>query len=113
VIWLPQVAYEAGIEEHVLDGIPVRVYTREKTIADCFRYETRVGRDVVLESLRNYIRQGKVNVSALIQYARIDRVEGKIQPLLEALLYISGLQMDTLPHAGSKDGDLRGDLLPA
>jgi len=86
VIWLPQKAYEAGIEEHILDGFPVRIYNPEKTIADCFRYESRVGKVVVLESLKEYMRQRKVNLTALMEFARINRVSGKIQPYIEALL---------------------------
>jgi predicted transcriptional regulator of viral defense system len=86
VIWLPETAYKAGVKEHVLDGVAVNIYCREKTIADCFRYEERVGKDVILEALREYKRQREVNVSALMQYARIDRVAEKMQPYLEAIL---------------------------
>jgi predicted transcriptional regulator of viral defense system len=86
VIWLPKRAYEAGVEEHFLDEVPVRIYSREKTIADCFRYEKRVGKDVALEALKNYLHQGNVNISALMEYARTDRVVGTLRPYLEALL---------------------------
>jgi hypothetical protein len=86
VIWLPDPAYQAGIETHVLDGVTVRIYGREKTIADCFRYSERVGKDVLLEMLHEYKRQGEVNVSSILHYARIDRVVEKLQPYLEAIL---------------------------
>lgn len=86
VIWLPEPAFEAGIEAHTLDGVTVHIYDREKTIADSFRYSERVGNDVLLEMLREYKRQGNVNVSSILNYARIDRVVEKIQPYLEAIL---------------------------
>ena len=86
VIWLPDLAYQAGIEELILDGVTVRIYNKEKTIADCFRYNERVGKDVLLEMLREYKRQGEVNVSAILHYARIDRVLVKLQPYLEAII---------------------------
>ena len=86
VIWLPELAYQAGIETHVLDGVTVHIYGREKTLADCFRYSERVGKDVLLEMLHEYKRQGNVNVASILHYARIDRVVEKIQPYLEAIL---------------------------
>lgn len=86
VIWRREVPYSAGIEQQVLDGVPVRIYNREKTIADCLCYENRVGRDVVLEALKEYRRQKKVNVDALMQYARINKVTQRMQAYLEILL---------------------------
>ena len=86
VIWLPDQAYQAGIEAHALDGVTGHIYGREKTIADCFRYSERVGKDVLLEMLHEYKRQGNVNISSILHYARIDRVVEKLQPYLEAIL---------------------------
>jgi predicted glycosyl hydrolase (DUF1957 family) len=86
VIWLPELAYQAGIEAHALDGVTVRIYGREKTIADCFRYSERVGKDVLVEMLHEYKRQGEVNISAILHFAQIDRVVEKLQPYLEAIL---------------------------
>lgn len=86
VIWRTEAPYSTGIEQHVLDGVTVRIYNREKTIADCLRYENRVGRDVVLEALKEYRRQKQVNVAALMQYARINKVTQRMQSYLEILL---------------------------
>ena len=86
VVWLPHGPYQAGMEVHTINGKPVRIYSREKTLADCFRYENRVGKDVVLEALKEYKRQGDVSVENLMKFARIDRVEEKIKPYLEAIL---------------------------
>jgi predicted transcriptional regulator of viral defense system len=86
VIWLPDPAYQAGIEAHALDGVTVHIYSREKTIADCFRYSERVGKDVLVEMLHEYKRQGEVNISAILHFAQIDRVVEKLQPYLEAIL---------------------------
>jgi predicted transcriptional regulator of viral defense system len=86
VIWRTEVPYNSGIEQHILDGVPVRIYNREKTIADCLRYENRVGRDVVLEALKEYKRQKRVNVESMMQYARINKVTQRMQAYLEILL---------------------------
>ena len=79
-------AYQAGIVEHTLDGVKVKIYDREKTIADCFKFREKIGMDVALEALKDYFKQPRANVSLLMKYARINRVEKVMQPYLEALL---------------------------
>lgn len=79
-------AYQAGIVEHTLDGVKVKIYDREKTIADCFKFREKIGMEVALEAIKDYLRQPKINVSLLMKYARINRVEKIIRPYVEALL---------------------------
>ena len=40
-------AYKSGIEEHPIDGVSVKVYSPEKTLADCFKFRNKIGMDVV------------------------------------------------------------------
>jgi predicted transcriptional regulator of viral defense system len=75
-----------GIETHTLDGVSIRVYCREKTLADVFKYRNKVGLDVALEALRAYRSQPKRDFQAVLKYARICRVENVIRPYLEATL---------------------------
>ena len=77
-------AFEAGVETHTMDGIPVRVYSPEKTLADCFKYRGKIGMDVVLEALRTYRRQ-KQEFQKVLEHAKICRVERLMRPYLEAL----------------------------
>jgi predicted transcriptional regulator of viral defense system len=79
-------AFDQGIETHQIDGVPVRIYSREKTLADCFKYRNLVGLDTSLEALRRYREQGRVNVDAVLRSARACRVETVIRPYLEAIL---------------------------
>jgi predicted transcriptional regulator of viral defense system len=79
-------AFGAGIETHDLDGVPVRIYSREKTLADCFQHRNAVGIDTAVEALRRYREQGRVDVEAILGYARTCRVEKVIRPYLEAIL---------------------------
>jgi predicted transcriptional regulator of viral defense system len=75
----------AGIERHVLEGISIQVYSREKTLADIFKYRNKVGLDLGLEALRAYRSQPKRDFHAVLKYARICRVENVIRPYLEAI----------------------------
>lgn len=86
VFHLSEKPYQVGIVEHELDGVKVKIYDREKTIADCFKFREKIGMDVALEAVRDYVRQPKVNVSLLMKYTRINRVEKVMRPYVEALL---------------------------
>lgn len=79
-------AYKAGIVEHELDGVKVKIYDREKTIADCLKFREKIGMDVAIEAVKDYLRQPKIDVHKLLEYAKINRVEKVMRPYLEALL---------------------------
>jgi predicted transcriptional regulator of viral defense system len=86
VFHLSEKPYQAGIVAYELDGVQVKIYNREKTIADCFKFREKIGLDVALEAVKDYLKQPNANVSLLMKYARINRVEKIIRPYLEALL---------------------------
>jgi len=86
VFWVTNYLHSVGVDVHVLDGVKVKIYNREKTVADCFKFRNRVGEDVALEALKDYIRQPKLDVHKLLEYAKIDRVEKLMIPYLKSLL---------------------------
>ncbi|WP_222847384.1 type IV toxin-antitoxin system AbiEi family antitoxin domain-containing protein [Pontiella desulfatans] len=45
--WFAGAAYDSGIETHVVDGVRVQVYSPEKTLADCFRFQSKLGTEAV------------------------------------------------------------------
>ena len=81
-----QEAYRSGIETHLIDGVPVKIYSREKTLADCFKFRNKIGMDVVLEAVKLHKTRNRFNLDELLRYARICRVEKVMQPYLEALV---------------------------
>jgi predicted transcriptional regulator of viral defense system len=86
VFWFSGRAFTRGVEKHILDGVPVRVYGAAKTVADCFKYRHKIGLDVALEALRLYLRQRKATADDVMRFARICRVAGIVRPYLEAML---------------------------
>ena len=76
----------AGIETHIIDGVTVRIYSPEKTLADCFKFRNRLGMNIVLEALRFYKEQSPFDVGKMMKYARICRVETIMKPYIEAML---------------------------
>jgi predicted transcriptional regulator of viral defense system len=86
IVWLSEKSYRAGITEQQVDGIPIKIYSMEKTIADCFKFRNKIGIDVALEALRDYVKLPDRQLDQLLVYARIDRVESLIFRYLEALI---------------------------
>jgi len=64
----------------------VRIYDREKTICDIFRYRDKIGEDVAYESLKNYVGSKNADYFKLRNYAKICRVSKIIDPSLKILL---------------------------
>jgi predicted transcriptional regulator of viral defense system len=78
--------YNAGIEEHIIDGVAVKIYNKEKTVTDCFKYRQQIGKDIALEALKDYMRQSSPDINLLIEYAKVNRVEKILRPYIETLL---------------------------
>jgi predicted transcriptional regulator of viral defense system len=87
VVRLSGAAFSSGVEQHVIQGQEVRVYTLAKTIADCFKYRNKIGLDVALEALHDAWRQHRLSLVDLNAYARIDRVHHVMQPYIEATIH--------------------------
>ena len=79
-------AFTEGVEVHELDGVSVRIYSPEKTLADCFKFRNQVGLDTVMEAVRFYRERRSIKVDDLMRYAGICRVKKIIRPYLEAIL---------------------------
>lgn len=75
-------ALKYGVETRQIDGVPVRVTSAAKTVADCWRYVRRVGKPTAIAALRAYLPG---DVDALADAARADKVSGVMGPYLEAL----------------------------
>jgi predicted transcriptional regulator of viral defense system len=96
--WLPRVAYPplrivrfsgaaltSGIEEHQIEGVPVRVYCPAKTVADCFKYRNKIGLDVALEALRACWKKRRATMDDLWEAAKVCRMANVMRPYLESL----------------------------
>ena len=84
--WFTGRTFTEGVETHRLDGVSVRIYCREKTLADCFKYRNKIGLDTVLEAIRLYKQSRRTNIDLLMRYADICRVAKVMRPYLEAVL---------------------------
>lgn len=74
-----------GVENHVIAGREVPIYSVPKTLADLFRNSQLVDRSVAVEGLRAAIEQRKATPSAIAQGAKAGGAWKIMQPYLEAL----------------------------
>jgi predicted transcriptional regulator of viral defense system len=84
--WFSGRSFSEGIAKEEIDGVKVRIYSVEKTLADCFKYRNKIGLDLAIEALSLYRREKNVRVDEILRYARINRVENVMRPYLEAIL---------------------------
>ena len=69
----------------LIDGQKLRVYSAEKSVADAFKYRSKLGLDVALEALRTWRGRRGAVVQRLLEQARVCRVERVMRPYLEAV----------------------------
>lgn len=86
VFWFSGAAWREGVGTYQVDGVPIRITTPAKTVADMFKFRRRLGLDIALEALKEYRERDIFDVDELLHYARVCRVDGVITPYLEALV---------------------------
>lgn len=85
--WYSEPSFSAGVQSVAIDGVSVRIYSPEKSLADCFKYRNKIGLDVAVQALRTYReRTRRPDLKLISQFARVDRVEKVMRPYLEAVL---------------------------
>ena len=77
---------DLGIEEHTMEHVKIRVYNPERTVCDFFKYSSKVGNDVALEVMKNYMLRKNKNLQLLFEYAKKLRVNKYIKAYVEVLL---------------------------
>lgn len=78
-------AYSFGVEEHQVEGVPILVYSPAKTVADCFKYRSKLGQGVALSALQETWRARRATISELWEAAQVCRVASVMRPYLEIL----------------------------
>lgn len=78
--------FEVGITEvKTPGGQMVHVYDPERTLVECLREIYKIDIQIVAPAFKLYAAKGKLNFQKLFQYARIFKVEQKVQSYLEVL----------------------------
>ena len=76
-----------GVEEAEIANHKVNIFCIEKSVCDAVKFRNRIGTDVAVEILCNYLHRRERNISLLMDYAKQMRVMSTIQAYLEMGLY--------------------------
>ncbi len=86
ITYLSEPSYSHGIEDYTIDGVKLKVYSPAKTVADCFKFRSKVGLDIAIESLKETLNSEKASVDEIMDAAEKDRVSRVIRPYIEAIV---------------------------
>ena len=67
-------ALTQGVVNMKINGVPVRIYSAAKTVADCLKYRRKIGSDLAAKILHESITGKKCSEQRLRHFARICRV---------------------------------------
>lgn len=76
----------AGVEEHIIEGVMVKIYNPAKTIADCFKFRNKTGLDVAIEAMRECLGRRMGTPDEILYYGKTCRVANIMRPYLEAMI---------------------------
>lgn len=78
--------YMDGIEKIDINGNIIKIYNIEKTICDCLRYGNKISKDIIVESIKEYVKRRDKNISKLMNYAAKAKVKDVVQKYMEVLM---------------------------
>ncbi len=85
VSWTTPELLSEGIDRHAVDGAEVRVTSPARTVAEVFKHRNRIGLDVALAALRDFLdrhRSGRAELRHMAEHLGVERV---MRPYLEAM----------------------------
>ena len=78
--------YQNGIKEEKIDEYEIKIYDIEKSLSDSFRYSYEIPKDILIESLKEYLSRSDKNINKLMNYASGTSAEKKLTKYLEVLV---------------------------
>jgi predicted transcriptional regulator of viral defense system len=78
--------YHLGVTNVIAGNQWVQMYDMEKTICDVIRHRNKIGFDVIKEVFKNYVKRKDKNLNRLDNYAKLLKIQNKINQIIEWLL---------------------------
>lgn len=86
IVRFSEASLHYGVAEHNILGTNLRITDPAKTVADCFKYRNKIGLDVVIEALREGIRDRRFTSDELYHAALVCRIWKVLKPYAEAMV---------------------------
>ncbi len=71
-----------GVKELPFAGGTMQIYTKERLVCDCLKYQEKMDREDFKKALLTYIQDEEKDVAALMEFARERKVLGKVQSMI-------------------------------
>ena len=78
--------YRYGVTVEEFNGVALKVYDRERTICDCFKYRTKLDNEIFNKAVNAYALDSKKNLTNLSKYAKEMGVYKNLMNIMEVLL---------------------------
>lgn len=78
---------DIGVEQHLIEGVNVKIYNLPKTVVDCFKFRNKIGLDIALEALKEVYVDKHCTIDEIWHYAKLCRVKNVMKPYLEMLVH--------------------------
>ena len=90
-------ALTQGVINTRIDGVPVRVYSVAKTVADCLKYRKRIRPNLAQQALEECIVHRKCRIERLRHFAKICRVAKLVQAAYSSAPRATPPKADVMP----------------
>lgn len=78
--------YSVGRQEHLVGHFRFQIYSPARTVADCFKFRSKVGLDVAIEALREVWKNKQATMDEITDAAKVCRVLKVMKPYMEAIV---------------------------
>ena len=65
-----------------IDFEKIRIYDRDRTICDVLRNMNKMDKEIFNKAVQNYVKDPKKNISNLMEYAKVLRVQKRVKDLI-------------------------------
>lgn len=78
--------YSEGITTVTTIGGTFKIYSKEKTIIDLFRYREKIEEDIFFESLKKYLSTEKANINKILVYSEKFNLREKLLQVIKPMV---------------------------
>jgi predicted transcriptional regulator of viral defense system len=80
------VSFSTGITNVNIDNNEVRIYDIEKSVCDAVKYRGKVGEDITIEVIKNYIHSKNRSIDKLMKYAKLLRIDKTMATFIKPII---------------------------
>lgn len=73
---------DIGAVDGEIDGNPVSIYDKDRTICDCLRYMGKMDKEIFNKAIRHYVEDNEKSIPQLLKYAKKLRVTRKVKSII-------------------------------